>query len=82
MLRPSTREATNSIQNYVINGWSIAPIVTFYTGRPYDGVVSGTTLNGTLGDQRFPLNPRNAFRLPNILNVIFVCRSVQVYRTV
>ncbi|HUR97465.1 MAG TPA: TonB-dependent receptor [Pyrinomonadaceae bacterium] len=60
---------STSIQNYVLNGWSIAPIVTFYTGRPYDGVVVGTTLNGTLGDQRFPLNPRNAFRLPNILNV-------------
>ncbi len=59
----------SSIQNYVLNGWSIAPIVTFYTGRPYDGTVSGTTLNGTLGDQRYPLNPRNAFRLPNILNV-------------
>jgi hypothetical protein len=53
----------------VYNGWSVAPIVTFYTGRPYDGVVSGTSLNGTLGDTRYPLNPRNAFRLPNILNV-------------
>jgi hypothetical protein len=58
-----------SIQNYAFNGWSIAPIVTFYTGRPYDGVVSGTSLNGTLGDTRYPLNPRNAFRLPSILNV-------------
>jgi hypothetical protein len=58
-----------SIQNYALNGWSIAPIVTFYTGRPYDGVVSGTSLNGTLGDTRYPLNPRNAFRLPSILNV-------------
>jgi hypothetical protein len=58
-----------SVQNYVFNGWSIAPIVTFYTGRPYTGNVQGTTLNGTLGDQRFPLNTRNSFRLPNILNV-------------
>jgi len=58
-----------SWENYLYNGWSVAPIVTFYTGRPYDGVVSGTSLNGTLGDTRYPLNPRNAFRLPNILNV-------------
>lgn len=61
--------SNRSFYNYLLNGWQIAPIVTFYTGRPYDGVVSGTSLNGTLGDTRFPLNPRNAFRLPNIFNV-------------
>jgi hypothetical protein len=61
--------SSSSWENYLYNGWSVAPIVTFYTGRPYDGVVSGTSLNGTLGDTRYPLNPRNAFRLPNILNV-------------
>jgi hypothetical protein len=61
--------STNSVNNYLLNGWSVAPIYTFYTGRPYDGTVSGTTLNGTLGDQRFPLNPRNAFRLPSIHNI-------------
>jgi outer membrane receptor protein involved in Fe transport len=61
--------SNTSINNYLLNGWSIAPIVTFYTGRPYDGTVSGTTLNGTLGDQRFPLNPRNAYRVPNLFNV-------------
>ena len=60
---------TNSFYNYLANGWSIAPIYTFYTGRPFDGVVSGTSLNGTLGDTRFPLNPRNTFRLPSIHNI-------------
>ena len=59
----------NTVQNYLLNGWSIAPIVTYYSGRPYDGVVSGTSLNGTLGDTRFPLNPRNLYRLPSLLNV-------------
>lgn len=54
--------------NYLLNGWSFAPIMTFYSGRPYDGTVSGTSLNNTNGDNRFPLNPRNNYRLPNILN--------------
>lgn len=54
--------------NYLLNGWSFAPIMTFYSGRPYDGTVSGTSLNNTNGDNRFPLNPRNFYRLPNILN--------------
>lgn len=61
--------STNSFYNYLVNGFSIAPIYTFYSGAPYNGTVSGTTLNGTLGDTRFPLNPRNAFRLPNISNL-------------
>jgi hypothetical protein len=60
--------STKSGYNYLLNGWSFAPIVTFYSGRPYDGTVSGTSLNNTNGDNRFPLNPRNYYRLPNILN--------------
>lgn len=60
--------------NYLLNGWSIAPIYVFYSGRPYDATVQsatggGTSLNGTSGDQRFPLFSRNAFRLPNISNL-------------
>ena len=60
--------STKSGYNYLLNGWSFAPIATFYSGRPYDGTVSGTSLNNTNGDNRFPLNPRNNYRLPNILN--------------
>lgn len=58
----------NSGWNYLLNGWSFAPIFAFYSGRPYDGTVSGTSLNNTNGDNRFPLNPRNFYRLPNIQN--------------
>ncbi len=58
----------NSFYNYLLNGWSIAPIYTTYSGSPYDGNVSGTSLNGTNGDNRFPLISRNAFRLPSIHN--------------
>lgn len=61
--------STRSFYNYLLNGWSIAPIYTFYSGRPFDGTVSGTSLNRSNGDNRFPLNPRNAYRLPNIMNV-------------
>ncbi|MDQ3749752.1 MAG: hypothetical protein M3367_12210, partial [Acidobacteriota bacterium] len=60
---------TNSFYNYLLNGWSIAPVYTFYSGGPYDGNVSGSSLNNTNGDNRFPLISRNAFRLPSIHNL-------------
>ncbi|HEV8160681.1 MAG TPA: hypothetical protein VGP58_16740, partial [Pyrinomonadaceae bacterium] len=59
----------NSIYNYLLNGWSIAPIYVFYSGRPYDGNVTGGTLNGTFGDNRLPILQRNAFRVPNVQNL-------------
>jgi len=59
----------NSIYNYLLNGFSIAPIYTFYSGRPFDGGVSGQNLNGTFGDNRLPINPRNSFRQPNVQNL-------------
>lgn len=60
---------TNSFYNYLLNGWSIAPVYTFYSGSPHDGNVSGSSLNNTNGDNRFPLISRNAFRLPSIHNL-------------
>jgi hypothetical protein len=59
----------NSFYGYALNGWSIAPIFVYYSGKPFDGTVSGTSLNGSNGDARFPLNARNAFRLPSIINL-------------
>jgi hypothetical protein len=61
--------SAKSIGNYLLNGWSIAPIYTFYSGRPFSGVTSGTTLNGTNGDTTFPLIRRNSFRLPSVSNL-------------
>lgn len=63
-----------SFYNYLLNGWSIAPIYVFYSGRPFDGNVlsatgGSTSLNGTSGDTRFPLFSRNAFRLPGVSNL-------------
>ncbi len=64
-----SKGGSNSLHNYLLNGWSIAPIFAYYSGRPFDGNVSGTSLNGTNGDNRFPLDSRNAFRLPALINL-------------
>jgi len=55
--------------NYLLNGWSIAPIYTFYSGGPFTGTVSGASLNQTNGDNLFPLSGRNSFRLPSLHNL-------------
>ena len=65
---PNPYKGSSKAYNYLANGWSIAPIYTYYSGRPFDGTVSGTSLNGSNGDNRFPLNQRNAYRLPGISN--------------
>jgi len=59
----------NSFGSYILNGWSIAPIITHYSGSPYSATVSGTSLNGSFGDSRFPLLPRNSYRTPALQNV-------------
>lgn len=66
--------SNKSFYNYLLNGWSIAPVYAFYSGRPFDGNLLSTTggstsINGTSGDTRFPLLPRNAFRLPSLSNL-------------
>ncbi|MCI0388863.1 MAG: carboxypeptidase regulatory-like domain-containing protein [Acidobacteria bacterium] len=60
----------------LIDGWSIAPIFQFYTGFPYDGLVSGSlggttagSLNGAgSSSNRIPLAVRNAFTAPGVKN--------------
>ncbi|HMJ09519.1 MAG TPA: carboxypeptidase regulatory-like domain-containing protein [Pyrinomonadaceae bacterium] len=59
----------NSFYNYAVNGWTISPIVTYYSGKPFDSFVSGTSLNGSNGNARFPLDARNDYRLPSLVNV-------------
>jgi hypothetical protein len=59
-----------SIMGYVANGWTISPIVSFYTGKPYSARTSGGSgLNNANGEFRFPFDGRNVYRLPNIFNV-------------
>lgn len=61
--------STNSFGSYILNGWSLAPIITLYSGNPYNATVSGTTLNGSNGDNRLVLLPRNSFRTPSLQNI-------------
>src|SRR5690606_12595526 len=55
--------------NYLLNGWSISPIVTYFSGAPFTPSVSGTSLNNTFGSNQFPLAGRNSLRLPSRTNV-------------
>ena len=58
-----------SIMGYVANGWTISPIVNFYSGKPYSARTSGGNgLNNANGEFRFPFDGRNVYRLPNIFN--------------
>ncbi|MGH9939804.1 MAG: hypothetical protein ACREAM_26490, partial [Blastocatellia bacterium] len=73
-------KADNKFATALIDGWSIAPIFQFYTGLPYDGLVSGslsgpgiTTPAGSLNgagssSNRLPLLKRNAFTGPGVKN--------------
>lgn len=59
----------SSIGNYLLNGWSLSPIYTHYSGAPYSGNVSGTSLNGTFGGNHLPVLGRNTFRLKPLVNI-------------
>lgn len=63
--------STNSIYNYLFNGFQIAPVYALYSGQPYSANVVGIAngLTGTNGDNRLPILPRNSFRLPRISNL-------------
>jgi hypothetical protein len=58
-----------SVGNYLLNGWSISPIFTHYSGAPYSGNVSGTSLNRTFGGSFLPILGRNSFRIKPLQNV-------------
>lgn len=65
----------NSVLNAFADGWNIAPIFQVYTGRPYDGLVSGSNggagaLNRSGGQNRLVgLLERNAFTGPTVKNL-------------
>jgi outer membrane receptor protein involved in Fe transport len=61
--------AAGSVEDYLFNNWSIAPIYVYYSGTPFSAVVSGSALNGSNGDNRFTQLPRNSFRLPSVKNL-------------
>ena len=58
-----------SVGNYFLNGWSLSPIYHYYSGKPFSGTVSGTSLNRTFGGTFLPIVAgRNFFRLPNLID--------------
>lgn len=59
----------SSLGNYLLNGWSISPIFTYYSGAPFSGTVTGTSLNRTFGASHLPNLGRNSFRLPSFTNI-------------
>ncbi len=66
-------DLSNKFADLLLDGWQIAPIFQYYTGRPFSGFVSGSSggagsLNRSGGANRFPLLGRNSFREPEIWN--------------
>ncbi|HMV47715.1 MAG TPA: carboxypeptidase regulatory-like domain-containing protein [Blastocatellia bacterium] len=74
VIAPRVR-AGNKFVTALADGWSVAPIFQVYTGRPYDGLVSGSnggggSLNRSGGQNRLVgLLERNAFTGPTVKNL-------------
>jgi hypothetical protein len=76
---PATLFGVGRNSNYgraIFGGWTISPIVTVQSGRPYGYGVSGNapsaTAGGILGaggSNRLPNVPPNSLRLPKLVNV-------------
>lgn len=67
---PTLYKGSNrSLGGYLLNGWTLSPIFTHYSGAPYSGNVSGTSLNRTFGGNFLPILGRNTFRLPSLQNI-------------
>jgi hypothetical protein len=59
----------------IFDGFTIAPIFQYYSGRPFNATTSGNAPGGTAGGllgaggaNRFPLIARNSFREPKLVN--------------
>jgi outer membrane receptor protein involved in Fe transport len=70
----------NQVGRAIFNGWTIAPIITMFSGARYTGTISGGgnvssafgfsqaggTVNGSNGSLRFALVPNNYFKQPPV----------------
>ena len=73
---PFGKDSNNAVGRALLNGWTIAPVVQVYSGRPYSGTISASAagtqaggLNGSNGAfNRVPFAPRNGFRQPGVQN--------------
>ncbi len=61
--------SSSSFGNYVLNGWTLAPILNYFSGRAFSAGISGTSLNGTNGGNWNPILGRNSERLPSMTNI-------------
>jgi hypothetical protein len=69
----SYKNKDNAVARALLNNWTIAPILNWFSGARYTGNVSGSPsgttaggLNGSGGANRFALLPRNFFKQPSI----------------
>lgn len=60
----------------IFGGWTIAPVVQLYSGRPFTGLISASAggtpaggVNGSGGLNILPVQRRNEFRQPSVKNV-------------
>lgn len=63
------RGSSSSFAHYFLNGWSVAPIFNYFSGRNFSASISGTSLNGTNGGNWNPVLGRNTERLPSLTNI-------------
>lgn len=63
------KDRNTGFANLVLNGWSISPIFSDYSGARFTGTVSGTSLNRSFGGNLIPLIGRNSFELPALHNI-------------
>ncbi len=75
--QPDYFKDSNRVVRSLLSNFSIAPVVSLASGRPYTASVSGnapgvkpsTGILGAGGDNRAPFIPRNAFSFPSTKNV-------------
>jgi outer membrane receptor protein involved in Fe transport len=88
--QPNCFEHSGRLTKTLLDGFTIAPIITVASGAPYTASVSGSApgglTNGILGaggSSRLPFIPPNAFQLPRIANVdLRIAKKFQVYESV
>lgn len=66
----------SGMSRFFLGGWTIAPVVQLYSGRPYTGLISASLggspaggINGSGGLNILPNIGRNTFRQPSVKNV-------------
>ncbi|MGZ8844280.1 MAG: outer membrane beta-barrel protein, partial [Pyrinomonadaceae bacterium] len=69
----SYKNKDNAVAHALLNGWTISPILNWFSGARFSGFISGSPsgttaggVNGSNGSGRFGLIPRNYFKTPSI----------------